>query len=350
MIRKKFVRFLSTTLVALLVLLTASFGAASRTRIIQTARSQAQSPSADVLSECFAVHKVTTADSLRELADFYLGDIEYAPAILLATNARAGSSTFSFIGNPEKLGAGTTLCIPEFQEAERLRSRFETYLRAVSEMVLPRPSGISNSLVSIDPLKPVHVVAWVRSDQIQKFKAATGTTPLGNEWASMAPYDLWVTVAPNLKSFCQDFNKGHGGDVTQLNLRLEQRLGLPPGSAKTAFIEIVLADPSKTTNLFRPCTTPETNTSTCSVGPPANTVDEKYRNWVYTQYYMSYAVAQPSQYPWTSLGYTFDWATSSNGTNGREFVRFGESEFVIPKGAAIEVRSVSDTSTYCSSK
>ena len=47
----------------------------------------------------------------------------------------------------------------------------------------------------------------------------------------------------------------------------------------------------------------------------------------------------------TNLGYTFDWAP--RGTASHEFQRFGESEFVIPAGAPIEVIGATSTAEYC---
>jgi len=287
-------------------------------------------------------------DSLGALAAFYFGDERYGPAILLATNARSNPGRFKFIADPARPAPGAEVCVPRLEEAERLRLRYETYRRAVAEMVQAEPWEVSNSLVAIDPAKPVRVVTWVREDQIARLKkkAAAGETRAEEAWVTQAPSDMWVTVVPKLKSFCQAYRRDHNGSVEQLTLRLEQRLGLPPGTGKTTFVEIVVKDPSTTANLFRPCVVPLVNTTSCPLGPPPDNVPVQYRNWVFAQYYSSYAVAQPYSYPWTSLGYTFDWAGPENANE--PFVRFGESEFVIPKGGDLEIQSVADTADYCS--
>ncbi|MBK8453511.1 MAG: hypothetical protein WAQ53_14365 [Thiofilum sp.] len=44
-------------------------------------------------------------------------------------------------------------------------------------------------------------------------------------------------------------------------------------------------------------------------------------------------------YPWTRLGYTYDWGKPNN--------PIGFSEFVIDKGAKVEVKSVTTTAKYC---
>jgi hypothetical protein len=215
-------------------------------------------------------------------------------------------------------------------------SASESYLRAVAEMMQPKPDDVSSSLERIDPNTPVRVVTWMRSGALRE-KNDT------KRWVKKAPYDIWVTVVPKLRSFCQAFARTHQPAPEQLKLRLEQRLGLPPGGPEEVFIEMIVKKPSSSKNLFRPCTDPSTTTTTCKPGPPLPTARKDYQAWFYRQYYSSYAGG--TQYPWTTLGYTFDWATDETG--GRNFVKVGESEFVIPQGAPIEIQSETGTTQYC---
>jgi len=217
----------------------------------------------------------------------------------------------------------------------------DSYLAAVADAVLRAPDEVSNSLVAIDAKRSVKVVTWVRADELDGLKDRRN-----GAWLRRAPSDIWVTVAPKLKEFCQTFVKSRFASLEQLMLRLEQRLGLPPGSSKSAFVEIVIRDPSRTKNLFRPCANPAVTTNTCGVDPPADVIRERHRNWFYRQYYYSFGAAQSDRYPWTGLGYTFDWAGAEAGQSG--FVEQGESEFVIPQGAAIRIESAVGTLDYCS--
>ena len=216
----------------------------------------------------------------------------------------------------------------------------ETYLQAVAEMVQPKPADVSNALERIDPNIPARVVTWTRSGALREMK-----DPM--RWVKKAPYDIWVTVVPRLKSFCQAFAKSRSASLDQLTLRLEQRLGLPPGGNKDAFIEMIVKKPASTRNLLRPCMDPSTTTTTCKPGPPLSTTSKDYQEWFYKQYYSSYADLR-QQYPWTALGYTFDWAPDENGES--KFVKVGESEFVIPKGASIEIQSETRTAEYCTAQ
>jgi hypothetical protein len=286
-------------------------------------------------AECAVTRQVAPGDTIRELAEFYFGNTQYWPAILLATNSR---KDFAFISDLNDLRRTPKLCIPEIAEAERWRLRYERYLAAMGEASLPEPWKIAPRLVEFPADQPVTVSSWIREAQLNMFRDSTG------KWLDRAPSELWVTVEPYLRKFCAAFVSAHGSDLDQLTLRLEQRLGLPPSSNKTQFLEIRLARPEPDV-IFRPCVNPSTTTTNCPVGPPPAGVDERHKNWIYRQYYSSYGQGRLSSFPWTALGYTFDWAPGPQGNS--DFQRFGESEFVIRQGAPIEIVQALSTGEYC---
>jgi hypothetical protein len=279
-------------------------------------------------------------ESLSEISEIFFGSAQYGTAILLASNERASEAGYRFISDPNHPPVGSNVCIPPLPEADALRARFDSYLAAVDDIVLPTAADVSDSLASIDPHSPARVVTWMRADQVEDLKNAQGM------WLKEAPSDIWVVVASKLQSFCGEFEKAHPESPDQLTLRLEQRLGLPPGANKSFFVEITVEDPSAARNLFRPCMDPSVMATTCPLGPPPADVSEEHRNWIYRQYYNSFGVAHPVQHPWTSLGYTFDWAPDETGRS--QFVKVGESEFVVPRGASIEIQSATPTAKYCS--
>jgi hypothetical protein len=47
------------------------------------------------------------------------------------------------------------------------------------------------------------------------------------------------------------------------------------------------------------------------------------------------------------LGYTFDWAPGPHAESDTDFQKYGESEFVIRKGAPVEILGALDTVDYC---
>ena len=282
---------------------------------------------------CFAApcplrHPVAPADTLADLAGFYFGSRDFAPAILMATNSRTGEG-FAYISNPDSLPKGS-VCIPDAAEAGRSRNRYATYEKSVAAMAVARPWEVDDdALVTIPAGQPVTVVSWTR---VGKFKAG----------ATSAPGDTWVTVEPYLKEFCGKFLREHSGNREELTERLEQRLGLPPAAGYTTVARIRLDQPARE-SIFRPCSDPVVSEARCQAGPPSST-DTAYMAWFTGQYYSAYGLPRPNLYPWTSLGYTFDWAQRPNG----EFQRVGESEFVIPDGTPINVLALVSTAEYCS--
>ena len=309
-------------------------------------------------SACVVTPQIFPATTLAQLAEFHYGSIDYQFAIMLATNTRVGSG-FPFISDPFRLpqassGSMPKLCVPDFNEAEALRNRYDTYLRALADMALAVPAEVSHSLDPIVPGKPAAVATWIRSDQLKRYKTQSGG------WIDTLPSDTWVTEEPHLKEFCTDFARTSGADPDLLTLRLEQRLGLAPHSAKTTFVSFTIADPDPAKNIFRPCASPAIDTDTCAVrtaadddcsSSPSAQNCEAHNLFFYRQYYSSYGAARPTGFPWTSLGYTFDWALGpTDGIGHATFVRFGESEYVVPQGTPVTIVGAASTADYCGVK
>ena len=228
-------------------------------------------------------------------------------------------------------------------------SRDDTYTKAIIAAMLPDASQVSHSLLSVDLNQPLTVVAWMRQKQIPDYKS--GLTPKGT----------WVTVVPKLKSFCQDYVKSNGADLQKLTSRLEQRLGLPPNAGYDTFVELKLEpkELGEVSRFFRPCGDPSPITNSCDIAIPPepdqvrnslDTPDKAFKDfWYLSKYYWSFASPKKDrwsvQYPWSGLGYTFDWAPAPNG--GDDFVRWGESEFVVAPKTAVQFVSATGTADYC---
>jgi len=169
-------------------------------------------------------------------------------------------------------------------------------------------------------------------------------------------YDSWVTVAPELKNFF---------GVTQPEpLRIAQLLGLPPeyavkGDPKEAKYMLELwVSPH---DLFRPCPDTEISDTVCETGFPTDVfrmldlsnkvrategsdygVFKTYSSWFNNRTRNIYT-SGASPYPWSRLGYTYDWG-SSNHVGLSEFVLHGRK--VDGTGIAVGVRSVRSTAEY----
>ena len=138
--------------------------------------------------------------------------------------------------------------------------------------------------------------------------------------------DVWITLVPEVREFCSKLA------ADELDLRLKQLLGLPPEDKKTKFVEIWV----RPDDLFRPCPDSEIDDNRCDLDFPVGT-DAEHRHWFKHRQKNSYG--GENRYPWTRLGYTYDWGGFSGNT--------GLSEYVIRKGSTVKVGLLGATRTYC---
>lgn len=153
---------------------------------------------------------------------------------------------------------------------------------------------------------------------------------------------VWVTAVPEVQERCRGFT----GDV---EMRLRQLLGLPPGQE---IIHFVVMDVSQG-DIFRPAASDDPTTTlpcpSCPTPPncgevfPANVKREHVR-WFAEQMLSSYLLAEVplmrSGFPWTRLGYTYDWKPGAD--------KYGASEYVIRPDSTVTVVDIKAIKDYCS--
>jgi hypothetical protein len=146
---------------------------------------------------------------------------------------------------------------------------------------------------------------------------------------------IWVTLVPEVHDSCRKFT----GDV---RLGLEQLLGLPPSGTDSLFIIMRVS----ASDLFRPAPDPATATSypcadpadpLCGNAFPKGFADSAHMAWIASNTMNVYQV--PNGYPWTHLGYTYNWRPGSD--------KYGASEYVIKPTATITVLEIVPYNEYC---
>ena len=147
------------------------------------------------------------------------------------------------------------------------------------------------------------------------------------EWTQTWWGETWVTAVPELKTYYEGLTVAVDNPV----LRVEQMLGLPKDSGYEWFAELWV-NPH---DLYRPCPDSEITDSVCGLTFPDNTPDE-YIDWFNNQIIESYGYEQ--KYPWTRLGYTYDWGDPTN--------EIGLSEFIIRQGAEVLVEKLERFEDY----
>lgn len=219
------------------------------------------------------------------------------------------------------------------------------YLAAVEDAKVAEPSEIYRGLTAInasnknlvwkdDPStvskKRLAVVTWIAYKDYSRYLPGQMVTFDPNRYT-------WVTVLPDLKNFCRANPK-----PANLTLRLEQLMGLPANAGKTHFVQFWV-DPN---DLFRPSPDPEISDSESSLGYPTlptpeqkKWLDKNHKQWIENLKASSYGQTGKMGYPWTRLGYTYDW--------GNPATEVGLSEFVLTGGSTVQVDKIEDTAVYC---
>ncbi len=239
------------------------------------------------------------------------------------------------------------------QTAEEIERAYSAALEAARSQ---GPALASNQLLPILPSTPgliwnnegqVRMVTWTR----QRYYRASGRDTYRRGEPFPLYGDTWFLAAPFLRRACRGLELR--GET--LELRLKQLIGLPPNDAKDAFLEVWI-DPA---DLFRPCLDPEITDRGCQTveaveasGDPPWTCptttdaaeipnrDAEHRRWLCETWHKSFDNADPfANFPWTALGYTYDWGRPENPR--------GLSELVARRGTIVRFHALKPTERYC---
>ena len=225
------------------------------------------------------------------------------------------------------------IVVPELRQEN---NTFQVYYDAIKDAEQVKSAKISTGLTAI--VKDNPLIQW----QGDRLKVATFTSHK-YEVGSTEPQsrELWVTVVPELQKSCEKY----AAEGQELTPRIEQLLGLPLSHQKSRnVVEFwVTAE-----DLFRPTPDPEITDHEAQLDFPQSrdfiSVSAEYKEWYKnrvdefnSRLKANNRAKMPA--PWTRLGYTYDWGESTD--------HIGLSEFVLVKGADLEVDSVTPVNNYC---
>ena len=161
--------------------------------------------------------------------------------------------------------------------------------------------------------------------------------------------DTWVTAGSEVADACSE--AARTGPPADVQLRIEQLLGLPPGGKYDAFLRVWI-DPAI---VFRPCAVPDPTASTCPVAAPltsagpdkvgwaCSSVQDAHGQWLCNTWVDRYGNRDLlSRYPWTALGYTYDWSPGAPD-------RVGATEFVALAKTEVTFEALVPTADFCAS-
>lgn len=262
---------------------------------------------------------------------------------------------------------------------------YAEYANACADASQVTSAKISKNLTAITPENPsliwennvvgsrVLVVSWVDQNACNIYRCPAGgclpgdTCKEGRE--CQYSRDTYVTLAPELKNFFKT--------QAATPMRIAQLLGLPPSDAtsKVCFLEMWV----KPSDLFRPAPDPEITDQEAEISFPGVSYASRFRqlsstelvyadmpcdaaqcpscvfgagwsecgfttyqNYINNRKKYIYTVARP--YPWTSLGYTYDWGNADNHVGLSEFVLNGKKSD--GSKIAVGIKAVTATADY----
>lgn len=212
------------------------------------------------------------------------------------------------------------------------KSLSDQYKAAIIDAMIADSSEIINTLTPIIPSNSK--LSWMGTPPNQYvlaliFTKYANSYPVGD--TVLTWWDVtWITVYPELR----EWHKTNGTTADKFLLRTEQLLGLPPASGNEWIIE-AWVNPDE---MIRPAYDNEINDNTTGLFFP-DSVSQEYVSWFNGNIVYSYfPTKNKNGYPWTRLGYTYDWGSSKS--------EVGLSEYLIKKNSKIIVKSVQKISDY----
>lgn len=220
----------------------------------------------------------------------------------------------------------TSVIVPAFAPPPTLD---QLYTAAIKDAMIADPNEIDSNLIPITQNNTslfwqgegenatVLVVTWTKY---------VSSYPVGQNVTTSWGY-TWVTAVPEIQTFFKTVPSD-----TNYTLRAAELLGMPANTSYTYFVELWV----KPDQLFRPAADSEITDTTTQLTFPANATAD-YKAWFNNNIISSY---YPMKYPWTRLGYTYDWGDSTH---------IGLSEFVLMQNATVTVKSVTPSVEYLKS-
>ena len=135
--------------------------------------------------------------------------------------------------------------------------------------------------------------------------------------------ESWFTVPSEWKKKAKCFAEM---DSVESRTRLLQMLGLPLSTVHTQIVAVYVDAKA----LFRPSRDPEITDHTSQLSYPKG-VSANHHDWF--EYNVSFSYEPGNAYPWTQLGYTYDW-------HNPDGPHVGLSEFVAFKGTLAKVKYI----------
>ncbi|RAJ05131.1 hypothetical protein LX64_02285 [Chitinophaga skermanii] len=204
------------------------------------------------------------------------------------------------------------------------------YANSIKDAMVAEDNEVSNGLMAVTDANPAMVWKVINGQKyvlMATFMRFPGSYPVGdsitNSWG-----ESWVFAPSQMKTKTNGVFTA-SSDTIQ---RVCQMLGLPPRNSRSnTHIAQVWVLPSR---LYRPAGNPDITTTTAPVAL-MTTVSNDFKTWfdnyIIFAYYRTLTSDSDFHYPWTRLGYTYDWAPGAREEGCSEFVILPNSGMWVEK-------------------
>ncbi|MGS2740759.1 hypothetical protein [Sinomicrobium sp. M5D2P17] len=213
----------------------------------------------------------------------------------------------------------------------------ELYYLSISDAMVTEEDEIIDSLWAITPeneglqWKTINGREYILMASFHKYPSSyPAGDSITNTWG-----ESWLFIPGQMKSRIKnDFIQS-----SDTIMRICQVLGLPPADENSnTHISTLWVRPE---SLYRPAGNPDVSTTTTGSALSEN-VSESYTSWfndyIIFAYYRTLSYETDHHYPWTRLGYTYDWSP--------ETAEVGLGEFVLSTSSGIWVEETSAASDF----
>ncbi|NOU47469.1 MAG: hypothetical protein HOO86_10455 [Bacteroidales bacterium] len=205
----------------------------------------------------------------------------------------------------------------------------ELYQAAVEDAIIADSSEICDTLWSINAgntkleWRTMNNEQYVLAGNFNKHPESYSDSSLVNSWGV-----IWIFLPKQFRSRIMSSTIQNNDTL----LRMRQLLGMPPSNTNNYIVELWV----RPADLYRPAGDNEIDDHSAGLylSPNAN---PEYVQWFNQNIYDSY-FGDWTLYPWTRLGYTYDWANSTS--------EVGLSEFCIKENSVIYVKKLYPATEY----
>lgn len=216
--------------------------------------------------------------------------------------------------------------VPWYLDTRQLQ---QDYLAAVEDARVALPEEICRTLPAITSPGENAQIEWINENGENRLLVCSMMNadeakawPEGQDLEASATILAWVTLPYDLEAHVRTLPKCR--DSLECRMRMVQLLGLPPDYNCDRLVFFYVAPGS----LLRPTPDPEIDDSEASLTFSAQAPNH-YQEWFAQN--SEFSSNSETPYPWTRLGYTYNW-------NSESADHIGPGEFVVHPRAKVRVK------------